>query len=64
MLAVMYFCPLNPYPGALEFLSNLDDMMTLVFASDFAYSTLTVPGDFGFFTFAGFGARHTSWRCL
>ena len=63
-LAVVYFHSLNPYPGALEFLGALNGMMTLGFAFGFAYSTLAVLGDSGFFTFADFGARHTFWRCL
>ena len=63
-VAVVYFHPPNLYPVALEFLGTLNSMMTLGVVSGFAYSTLTVLGDSGFFTFAGFGARHTSQRCL
>ena len=60
MLTVVYFHPLNPYPGALEFLGALDGTMTLGFASAFAYSTLTLVA---FVALKGFGAKHVSQKC-
>ena len=69
MLAVIYFYPLNLYPRKSEFFGSLEGMMTLGFAFNFVYNTLTlvalgVLSNFGFFAFAGFGARHAFQRCL
>ena len=69
MLAVIYFYPLNLYPGESKFFGALEGMMTLGFVFNFAYNTLTLVAlsglsDSGFFAIAGFGARHASQRCL
>ena len=69
MLAVVYFYPLNPYPGESKFFGALEGIMTSGFVFDFAYSTwtlvtLSVSSNFGYFAFASFGARHASQWCL
>ena len=63
MLAVVYFHPLNPYPGEFEFLGALEGMMILGLLTGLAYNALPILSDSGFFAFAGYGARPASQRC-
>ena len=63
-LAIIYFHPLNLYPGASEYLSAFDVMITLGLLTGLAYSALAIPSDSGYFAFASFGARHASQKCL
>ena len=57
---MVYFHPLNPYPGESKFLGALESMITSGLLIGLVYSTLIILCDSGFFAFAGFGTSHAS----